>query len=358
MVVGAGSVADLGRAVSLATGTDVQMSVMAPTLSTQLDDSRQTSDTEPVPSCVLCGSARSKRLFRIPPFGYVACRQCGLVRLSPRVASRNLASFYDGLYREPYEHAQETLTQQLANPTFAYRATRLTTVAPGRRLFEIGCGDGNFLAVMRARGWDVAGSEVEESAVRVARERHGLEVHSIGFDDFRIPGESYDAVGAYHVLEHLYEPRAVLQGIRDVLSPGGVLHLQMPNIGSIDGRLGRQSWWGLRCPRHVTFYEPRHLRQLLAEEGFSVVSIETYDPWHSPGAMELTLRAMARRAYRRTVGAIRSEGSAPAANASPVVPAAGRPRQLRGLPTVARLLAKAEAGVGLGNVADVIAVRR
>jgi 2-polyprenyl-3-methyl-5-hydroxy-6-metoxy-1,4-benzoquinol methylase len=344
--------------MNLALETDVQLSVVAQALNAPSDDSREAIDTEPVPTCVLCGSARSKRLFQLPPFGYVACSRCGLVRLSPRVASRNLASFYDGLYREPYEHAQETLTQQLANPTFAYRASRLTTVATGRRLFEIGCGDGNFLAVMRARGWDVAGSEVHASAVRVARERHGLQLQSIGFEDFRIPGDGYDAIGAYHVLEHLYEPRDVLQGIRDALIPGGVLHLQLPNIGSIDGRLGRQSWFGLRCPKHVTFYEPRHLRRLLAEEGFRVVSIETYDPWHSPGAMELTLRALARRAYRRAVGVIRRQGSSPVTSASPTIAVSSPPRHLRGLPTLARFLAQAEARVGLGNVADVIAMRR
>lgn len=331
---------------------------MAPALRAPVDDGRSTIETEPVPTCVLCGSARSRRLFRLPPFGYEACRRCGLVRLSPRVLSHDLASFYDRLYREPYEHAEEPLTQQLANPTFVYRATRLTAFAAGRRLFEIGCGDGNFLAVMRARGWAVAGSEVHESAVRAGRDRHGLDVHVIAFDSFKVPGGSYDAVGMYHVLEHLYDPRAVLRGIRDALNPGGVLHLQLPNIGSIDGRLGRRSWWGLRCPQHVTFYEPRHLRRLLAEEGFRVVSIETYDPWHSPGTMELTLRSMARRAYRRAVGTIRPD-SAPDADDSPAVGATSRrPRELRGLRILARFLARAEAVVGLGNVADVIAVRR
>ena len=355
---GRGPLADLGRAVNWAVGTDVEMSVMTPAITVPLDDSRQTIDTERVPTCVLCGSDRSRRLFQLPPFGYEACRECGLVRLSPRVSSHDLASFYDGLYREPYEHAQETMTQQLANPTFAYRAARLTAFAAGPRLFEIGCGDGNFLAVMRARGWDVAGSEVHGSAVRAAHDRHGLETHVIGFGDFRLPGGGYDAVGAYHVLEHLYEPRAVLLGIRDALNPGGVLHVQMPNIGSIDGRLGRQSWWGLRSPQHVTFYEPRHLRRLLAEEGFRIVSIETYDPWHSPGTMELTLRSMARRAYRRAVGAIRREDSSPATDALQVVTTSRRPHELPGLRTVARFLAQAEAQVGLGNVTDVIAVRR
>ncbi len=203
--------------MTLAPQAGVPISAIEPV--DQVEDPPRTSETEPVPTCVLCGSARSRRLFRQPPYGYVACRECGLVRLSPRVAARDLASFYDALYREPYEHAQEALPQQLANPTFAYRAARLTAVAPGHRLFEIGCGDGNFLAVMQARGWDVAGSEVHGSAVRVARDRHGLDLHVIGFDDFKIPGGSHDAVGAYHVLEHLYDPRAVLQGIRDALNP-------------------------------------------------------------------------------------------------------------------------------------------
>lgn len=356
MVLRQGSVADLGRAMTLAPQAGVAISAIEPV--DHVEDPPRASETEPVPTCVLCGSERSRRLFRLPPYGYVACRECGLVRLSPRVAARDLSSFYDALYREPYEHAREALPQQLANPTFAYRAARLTAVAPGRRLFEIGCGDGNFLAVMQARGWDVAGSEVHGSAVRVARDRHGLDLHVIGFDDFKIPGSRHDAVGAYHVLEHLYDPRAVLKGIRDALNPGGVLHLQLPNIRSLDGRLGRQSWWGLRCPQHVTFYEPRHLRQLLAEEGFRVLSIETYDPWHSPGAMELTMRAMAKRAYRRTFGSISRRGKSATLDASPVGVASGRPRQLSGLSTLARLLAQAEAQVGLGNIADVIAVRR
>ena len=79
-------------------------------------------------------------------------------------------------------------------------------------------------------------------------------------------------------------PRAVLKGIRDALNPGGVLHLQLPNIRSLDGRLGRQSWWGLRCPQHVTFYEPRHLRQLLAEEGFRVALDRDLRPVAQPGS--------------------------------------------------------------------------
>ncbi len=89
-----------------------------------------------------------------------------------------------------------------------------------------------------------------------------------------------------------------------------------------------------------------------------MLSIETYDPWHSPGTMELTMRAMARRAYRQTFGSISRRGAAATADVSPVGVASGRPRQMPGLSTLARLLARAEAQVGLGNIADVIAVRR
>jgi hypothetical protein len=83
------------------------MSALAPTLHEPVDDPRPTIETERVATCVLCGSTRSKRLFTLPPYGYESCRRCGLIRLSPRVSPDDLASFYDGLYREPYEHSEE-----------------------------------------------------------------------------------------------------------------------------------------------------------------------------------------------------------------------------------------------------------
>lgn len=317
---------------------------------------------EHVATCILCGSGSSRELFKVPPFGFRRCLGCGLVRLSPRVSAEDLSNLYDDWGREQFAPLDEPLELQLRNPTFDFRAKRLAAYTPGPRLFEVGCGDGNFLAFMRSRGWVVSGSEATETAAQTTRERHAIDVHRVEFDSFQMPGGKYEAVGLYHVFEHLYDPRAILEGVRDALAPEGVIHLQLVNHRSIDGRLGGRLWWGLQCPQHTFLYEPRHLRSLLLEHGFRVLSIETYDPWHSPGMMELTLRAVLKRMAQR----VRLTPPAPRTSTAVRAYAAHPEREEQALArllsptvrTVARFLARAESFVGFGNVADVVAVPR
>ena len=318
---------------------------------------------ETVPTCVLCGEPSSRLLFEVPPYGYRACTACGLVRLSPRVAASDLKRFYDESYRDVYEGNHVPLDKQLANPTYDFRARRLTRHSKGRRFLEVGCGDGNFLAVLRSHGWDVTGREVSETAAKVARERHGIDVEVISFGDAgSVPTGCWDAVGLYHVLEHMYEPRAALKQIHEALPVGGVLHVQVPNRRSLDGRLGGRLWFGIRCPQHVLFCEPRHLRQLLSEEGFGVVSVQTYDPWHSPGIVDVTVRSLLKSSLKTVlrrnarlepsteVDSSQTESEATLVRLTPDL-------LLRVLHVVSVVVARTQSAVGFGNVADVIAVR-
>jgi len=317
---------------------------------------------ETVPTCVLCGEASSRLLFEIPPYGYRACAACGLLRLSPRVAASDLKRFYDETHRDVYKGNHVPLDKQLANPTYDFRARRLTRHSKGRRFLDVGCGDGSFLAVLRSHGWDVTGREVSETAAKIARERHGIDVEVISFEDVgSVPTGCWDAVGLYHVLEHMYEPRAALKQIHEALPVGGVLHVQVPNRRSLDGRLGGRLWFGICCPHHVLFYEPRHLRQLLSEEGFGVVSVQTYDPVCSPRGVDATIRSLLKSALKTVLrpkarleprAEVRSaETESEASSLRPVADLV-----LRRL-LLAVVIARTQSAVGFGNVADVIAVR-
>lgn len=101
----------------------------------------------------------------------------------------------------------------------------------GRRVLEIGFGNGEFLRYARERGALVSGLEINpELVARQAALGHDVRLSRF-YDDHSIPERTFDLVLAFDVLEHLtpHEIRAFLRRAAAVLVPGGHLVLRFPN---------------------------------------------------------------------------------------------------------------------------------
>ena len=249
-------------------------------------------------ACGLCGSTRNRELFSIHQKRYVSCAQCQVARLYDRVAADKLDLIYGDFYRsDGIVLSEKEMEVQLANPTFSFRRKRLEAFVPvqQRKIFEIGCGDGNFLAYLSSHGWQVQGSEFDQKTLELIKARHGIEVVVGDFTKLSIEPGSIEVIGSYHVFEHLYEPLEWIRAARRGLRPGGLLHLQLPNFRCLDRHLTQSCWNSLRFPEHVYFYCPASLEKFLENEGFRSVSTTTYDPWHSPGTTLASARNLIRR---------------------------------------------------------------
>ena len=165
---------------------------------------------------------------------YGLCAGCGVVRLVDRVAESALGLLYAHYYN-PEELSREALEHQLKNPTFAYRLRRIESMRGSRerRIFEIGCGDGNFLAFMQRAGWTVDGSEFGSESVSLVRDRHGIAITEGDVTKQRPQSAPYPVVAAYHVIEHIYRPAEWLRQVRTLIEPRGLLCLQTPNWSSL-----------------------------------------------------------------------------------------------------------------------------
>jgi SAM-dependent methyltransferase len=311
--------------------------------------------------CGACGSARWRGAGEVCGKRYARCEACGVVRLYDRVAEGQLHRLYSGYYPGA-DPSPDELRRQLANPTFAHRRRRLEAAvpAPRRRIFEVGCGDGNFLAYLRGRGWDVHGSEYDAETAALVRRRHGIGLFVGDVADAVPPGAPFQVAAAYHVLEHVYRPARWLAAVRRMLGPGGVLHLQVPNQGSLTRRLTGFAWASVMFPQHVYFYTPRTLCALLRRAGFAPLATTTWDPWHGPGTVTGSVVNQARRMAGRGLpwaDPLSASGErADSAVSAQATPAARPPRLARRMLNAASArLAWAEALAGAGAVVDVIA---
>jgi predicted SAM-dependent methyltransferase len=90
-----------------------------------------------------------------------------------------------------------------------------------------------------------------------------------GIEDAEIPAGSLDVVTLWHVLEHLDDPGAALDTIRGWLRPNGGLLVGVPDLASLQARIGDDRWFHLDVPRHRIHFTADGLAALLAAHGFA-----------------------------------------------------------------------------------------
>lgn len=109
-------------------------------------------------------------------------------------------------------------------------------------ILELGCGTGNFTQLIAESGHQVTGVDIQDSFVKVARERlASFENAEILLGDIRSLGMDriFETVILLDVLEHIQDDVALLRSFQRLLKPNGRLILKVPAIPSLYSEMDR-----------------------------------------------------------------------------------------------------------------------
>ena len=172
-------------------------------------------------------------------------------------------------------------------------------VLRGRRVLDVGCGEGQFAAALGEVGAKVVAIDVAEEPLRRARMRHpDLDLRLVPAEGpWPLQDASFDVVWAGETIEHVVDTAGWLSEVRRVLRSGGELLLSTPAhepLRMLGLALSRRAFAAHFEPRsdHLRFYSRATLSDLLADFGFD--EIEVRGLGGAPGARR-TLLASARR---------------------------------------------------------------
>jgi len=270
---------------------------------------------ESVPQCPVCGDPHRRleqsevtdKAFAAAPGAWSLhrCLGCGILYLDPRPDRASIHLAYRNYYTHAAARSAEGLLSRLKRaltngyrnrvfgthlrpaiaagsvvmPLFPERAAAIRREdrglgragAPGQRLLDVGCGNGQFLLWARELGWECHGVELDAAATRVAREQ-GISVLGSSLEELQ-PGTagSFDAITLSHVIEHVHDPIDMLRRCRELLRPGGYLWLETPNTESLGYSRYGASWRGLETPRHLVLFNFASLCCSLERAGFERV---------------------------------------------------------------------------------------
>ncbi len=144
----------------------------------------------------------------------------------------------------------------------------------GKKIFEVGCGRGEYLSLMREAGTSACGIEFADDSVRVCRQA-GLEVIR-GYieNEGPLPEAPYDAFFCLNFLEHMPDPGSVLRGVGGNLRPSAVGLVEVPNFDMIL----RQRLFSEFIGDHLFYFTADSLANTLRLNGYDV--LDCHSVWH------------------------------------------------------------------------------
>ena len=224
--------------------------------------------------CYLCNHSEFK--FRKgavrddPALQILECPNCGLVMLSSREHIR------DGHYEESGMYGAEipSIESSLRNTEEddLRRFEMLKTALINRKVLDFGCGAAGFLRKAQALAAEVAGVEPEHRMRAFWDNR--IAVH----ESLESAGAGFDLITAFHVVEHLPDPKRVLMDLASRLKDGGRLVIEVPSSDDAlltlyeSDAFQHFTYWS----QHLFLFNAETLRQLAVQAGLRVLSVKQF----------------------------------------------------------------------------------
>ena len=115
--------------------------------------------------------------------------------------------------------------------------------------------------------------DVSAYATEYARRELGLDVFTGTIEQLERPPESVDLVTMLLTIEHLPDPKGVLQAAHRLLRPGGVLIIATHDVEGLWPRVVGARWRHFNVPEHVYYFSRRTLTRLLSDVGFETFKV-------------------------------------------------------------------------------------
>jgi SAM-dependent methyltransferase len=192
-------------------------------------------------------------------FRIVQCRLCSFVFINPRPTLAGIAQYYPPEFYETGVSADALLMEK--SQTLEARLRLVGNVTPGR-LLDVGCQKGEFIYVMRRRGWEVEGVEFSRTPPNL----FAMPIFYGALGAAPFAAESFDLITLWAVLEHVHDPVGMLTLVRRFLKPTGRAYVLVPNFNSIPARFMRHD----DVPRHLVMFTKRTFREAAGRAGLRV----------------------------------------------------------------------------------------
>ena len=224
--------------------------------------------------CYLCNetefSHRKGSVRDNPELDILECESCGLVTLS------SLQHIKDNHYEESGMHGDDLPSvkswAQGAERDDERRFNLLKDTIVNAKIMDFGCGASGFISKAESLARKVVGVEPEQRVHEYWKDRLEIYISLKEVDD------DFDLITAFHVVEHLPDPIAILKSLAKCIKKGGRIVIEVPNSNDAlltlydSNSFQNFTYWS----QHLFLFNANNLQKLANQAGLRTVSIQQY----------------------------------------------------------------------------------
>ena len=144
------------------------------------------------------------------------------------------------------------------------------------KVLDIGTGPGTFLEACKLKNLNPVGTDTSPNAINFIKSKgfNGIKT-KLEKGDFE--SSTFDFIHSSEVLEHLYDPKEVLEKSYDLLKPGGIICISVPNdfsrVQSIANKIvnKKNKYWWINEKHHLNYFSNASINNLLKASGFQIL---------------------------------------------------------------------------------------
>ncbi len=253
-------------------------------------------------ACIICNNTTNNTTFVVKElqlglgdiFNYQQCGSCGSLQLQDIPSdlgkyypNNNYYSFNMGITGIPKKDRFRKIQSdyllfnknKIAGSLFTigfkmplhYHWIKNTGTKYTDSILDIGSGNGSLLSTLSRTGF----TNLTGIDPFIAESKNYGPVKILKMEVFDV-SEQYHLVMMHHSLEHMFEPKKVLQHLKNIIKPGGELLIRIPVMGNYGWKKYGICWSGLDAPRHIFIPTEKALGMMFEEAGFEIERFE-YD---------------------------------------------------------------------------------
>lgn len=226
----------------------------------------------------------AKLFYQIKNFKYFLCQKCQTLFLFPLPKEKIINDYYQNNFRYEAGFLAEKRIRQRAKIILK----NLIWLNPnGKTLLDVGSGFGYFLEEAKKNNFKILG--LEPSKKLFSQNILNKNIKNNTFENyFKKNKRKFDFITLIHVIEHLNNPKQIIQSAIKLLNGNGILYIETPNLNSHLFWTEKENYTFLTPPDHLWIFSKKSLETIIRDISLiKVVRTSTYTyPEHLMGIIK------------------------------------------------------------------------